>query len=144
MIGLPLAVAAPQVQIFNVGELNNSVRQYTNINQIPVKFNDTIETTDLNMLLPPNSEDLKFHIRSVVAFDLFNSSNYNNVVVGHNTYLCKRENESNRSWLKYHPRDAIKGSDPITTEELPVTDNGDIRKTCSILVYSRITTLKKN
>lgn len=141
MIGLPLAVAAPQVQIFSVTNLNNSVRQYTNINQIAVKFNDTIETSKLNMLIQPNSEDLKFHIRSVVAFDLYSDgSNYQNVVVGHNTYLCKRGDNNSRNWKKYHPRGAIKVTIPPTT---PITDFGivtedeQIRKTCSILVYSR-------
>lgn len=140
MIGLPISISAPQIGLFNVSKLSDSVRHYTNINPVKINYEENIKVTDINNIIPHEESALDFfYLRSIVVFDL-----HKKIVLGHKAYLHKISDgkDETAGWYLYQPRNAKPA--PTTYEDYPIykvtdylADKKTIQTTCSILVYTK-------
>jgi hypothetical protein len=143
---LPLNIATPNITYFGIQNYKNSTRDYQNISNIPVLYDNSIDFESY-----ASNTSKNYYLRSIVAYENYKETS---IILGHMTILYKYNKDNDgkimsnipTEYLLYIPRQAnqivssnsVRGVNfPIQRieDEMAAKDIGSVRGT--IFVYAR-------
>jgi hypothetical protein len=98
-MGLPMKIANPQISPFGVADLANTTREYQQVNEVELSYDNTIQ---ININLTSTSKT--YFLRSAVAFEKYDNTS---IILGHMTFLFKYARNADQSIMSADPMEIV-------------------------------------